>query len=69
MNKAPQDCSRVAIYARMSTDKQSADSPADQIAQCREFAQVRDWRVVEALVVADAGISGASRHNAPDFWT
>ncbi len=65
MNKTPQDCYRVAIYARMSTDKQSADSPADQIAQCREFAQVRDWRVVESLVVTDAGISGASRHNRP----
>ena len=24
-----------AIYARMSTDKQSSDSPADQIARCR----------------------------------
>ena len=65
MNQTPQHRDRVAIYARMSTDKQSADSPADQIAQCREFAQARDWRVVESLVVADAGISGASRHNRP----
>jgi DNA invertase Pin-like site-specific DNA recombinase len=32
---------RAAIYARMSTDKQSADSPADQIARCREFAERR----------------------------
>ena len=29
---------RAAIYARMSTDKQSADSPADLIVRCREFA-------------------------------
>jgi hypothetical protein len=27
---------RAAIYACMSTDKQSADSPADQIARCRD---------------------------------
>lgn len=28
---------RVAIYARMSTDKQSAASPEDQIARCRAY--------------------------------
>src|SRR5262245_47422475 len=26
---------RAAIYARMSTDRQSSDSPADQVAACR----------------------------------
>src|SRR5262245_61874950 len=56
---------RTAIYARMSTDKQSETSPEDQIARCREFAQSRGWIVVEELVVAEAGISGASRHNRP----
>ena len=56
---------RAAIYARMSTDKQSADSPADQIARCREFAARREWHVVDALVMVDAGISGASRHDRP----
>ena len=56
---------RAAIYARMSTDKQSADSPADQIARCREFARTRGWQVVEVLVVSEAGVSGASRHNRP----
>ena len=34
---------RAAIYARMSTDKQSSDSPADQIARCRAFATSRGW--------------------------
>ncbi len=58
---------RVAIYARMSTDKQSTDSPADQIARCREFAQARGWAVADELVVRDAGISGASRHERPQF--
>jgi DNA invertase Pin-like site-specific DNA recombinase len=56
---------RAAIYARMSTDKQSADSPADQIARCREFAKARGWTVVPDLVVEEAAISGASRHNRP----
>ena len=36
-----------------------------QIARCREFAAERGWTVVEELVIADAGISGASRHNRP----
>lgn len=56
---------RAAIYARMSTDKQSTDSPADQIARCREFAVGRGWKVLEPLVIEDAGVSGASRHNRP----
>jgi len=58
---------RAAIYARMSTDKQSADSPADQVARCREFAVSRGWTVLDDLVVQDAGISGASRHERPQF--
>jgi DNA invertase Pin-like site-specific DNA recombinase len=58
---------RAAIYARMSTDKQSADSPADQIARCREFASTRGWTVADELVVQDAGVSGASRHERPRF--
>ena len=47
--------SAVAIYARMSTDKQSSDSPADQIARCREFAARRGLEIVEALVMVDSG--------------
>jgi len=60
---------RAAIYARMSTDKQSADSPADQIARCREFAVRREWHVIDALVMVDAGISGGSRHDRPGLLT
>ncbi len=56
---------RTAIYARFSTDKQNADSTADQVAHCREFAERRGWTVVDALVFEDAGVSGASRHNRP----
>jgi DNA invertase Pin-like site-specific DNA recombinase len=49
----------------MSTDKQNEQSPDDQIAYCRRFAERQGWAVVESLVVAEAGISGASRHNRP----
>ncbi len=56
---------RTAIYARFSTDKQSADSTGDQVARCREFAERRGWTVVDELAFEDAGISGASRHNRP----
>ena len=56
---------RAAIYARMSTDKQSEASPADQVRECRSFAERRGLDVVPDLVFEEAGISGASRHNRP----
>lgn len=56
---------RAAIYARMSTDKQADTSPEDQIARCREYAVGQGWCVAEDLVIAERGISGASRHNRP----
>jgi hypothetical protein len=46
---------RCAIYARMSTDKQSDTSPADQVARCQEFARARGWAVAEELVTMEAG--------------
>ena len=54
-----------AIYARMSTDEQADALPEDQIARCREYAIGQGWHVVDELVVAEHGISGASRHNRP----
>lgn len=54
---------RAAIYARMSTDKQSERSPEDQVARCRDFATDRGWEAPAELVFVDAGISGATRHN------
>ncbi len=56
---------RASIYARVSTDRQSTDSPADQIGRCRAFAESRGWTVADDVVVIEAGISGASRHNRP----
>jgi site-specific DNA recombinase len=59
---------RAAIYARMSTDKQNEQSPDDQIAYCRRFAERQGWALVESLVVAEAGISSASRLNRPGLF-
>ncbi len=40
---------RAAIYARYSTDKQSAASIPDQIRICHRLAEERGWLVVEVL--------------------
>jgi DNA invertase Pin-like site-specific DNA recombinase len=56
---------RVAIYARMSTDKQSDASTGDQIARCREYAELQGWQAFESLIATEEGVSGASRHNCP----
>ncbi len=56
---------RAAIYSRYSTDGQSDDSCEDQIAECRRYAEREGWTVVESAVVAEEGVSGASRHNRP----
>ena len=39
---------RAAIYARMSTDKQSEASPADQVRECRRFAEAKGWSIAGA---------------------
>jgi site-specific DNA recombinase len=58
---------RVAIYARMSLEKQSSDSTSDQIARCRDFADQRGWQVVEELIFTDKAVSGGTRYNRPDL--
>ena len=55
---------RAAIYARYSTDMQSAASITDQVRICRRLAEERGWQVVE--VFADEAISGAT-HLRPGF--
>jgi DNA invertase Pin-like site-specific DNA recombinase len=45
---------RVAIYVRVSTDKQTVEN---QVAALRQIAERRGWQVVEQY--SDAGISGA----------
>jgi site-specific DNA recombinase len=49
---------RCAVYARISTDKQSPSSPADQERNCREFAQPKSWHVLDEHIYIDEGLSG-----------
>lgn len=49
---------RALIYARYSTDLQSASSAEDQIRVCRQLCEAHGWHVVEE--VRDEAISGAS---------
>src|SRR6478609_1585550 len=49
---------RAAIYARYSSDLQSASSAEDQIAICKEQIAREGWTLAGTLV--DEGISGAS---------
>jgi site-specific DNA recombinase len=55
---------RVAIYARYSSDLQSAASIRDQVRLCRKLCHEHGWSVVE--VFADEAMSGAT-HLRPDF--
>ncbi len=48
---------RAAIYARFSSDLQSAASVDDQFMVCAERAEREGWRIVERF--ADHGVSGA----------
>lgn len=54
---------RVAIYARYSSDRQNESSVADQIALCTRHAAQRGWSVVN--VFSDAAISGSAMANRP----
>ena len=49
---------RVAIYARYSSDNQRDASIDDQLRLCREHAEQQGWQLVETY--ADHAISGAS---------
>lgn len=49
---------RVALYARYSSDNQREASIADQFRLCEEHAAREGWRIVERY--SDAAISGSS---------
>ena len=51
---------RCAVYARFSSEKQSPLSIEDQVRKCREYAEARDWSVLDAHIYADEAISGAT---------
>ena len=55
---------RAAIYARYSSDQQSAASIPDQVRLCRRLCDDHGWSVVE--VFADEAMSGAT-HLRPEF--
>lgn len=55
---------RAVIYARYSSDQQSAASIPDQVRLCRKLADERGWQVVD--IFADEAMSGAT-HLRPDF--
>ena len=50
---------RAAIYARFSSENQSASSLADQIEVCSRYIAKSGWTVVTTY--SDAAMSGASR--------
>lgn len=58
---------RAAIYARMSTDKESDTSPEDQVARCREYAGGQGWAVVGASWSRRRGSPARAATTAPDF--
>jgi site-specific DNA recombinase len=51
---------RCAIYARYSSDLQRDSSIDDQIRQCRDYARVKGWSIVEQFVRSDRAISAGS---------
>ena len=58
---------RVALYARYSSDNQNAASIDDQFRLCREHAEREGWTVIDTY--QDAAISGASVTLRPGMQT
>jgi len=56
---------RVAVYARYSSELQQDRSIDDQLALCRDYAARRNWTVTRTY--ADRAISGASIHGRHEF--
>ncbi len=59
MTATHQTPSRVALYARFSSDMQNPKSVEDQFRECRKYAGNQGWKVVEEF--SDSGMSGALR--------
>ena len=51
---------RCAIYARISSDRQSPTSIVDQLRKCREYASRQGWVILEERIYTDEAICGAS---------
>jgi site-specific DNA recombinase len=57
---------RIALYCRYSTDLQDETSIEDQTRLCQALAKRMGW-TAPIDVYADLAISGASRHNRPEY--
>jgi site-specific DNA recombinase len=55
---------RCAVYARYSSDKQSASSIVDQVRKCCDYAHARGWKTDERHFYSDEAISGATSERA-----
>jgi DNA invertase Pin-like site-specific DNA recombinase len=55
---------RAALYARFSTDLQSASSIEDQVRVCQRLIEGQGWTV--AQIYSDLGMSGAT-HLRPGY--
>ena len=53
-----------AIYARVSTDKQSKSSTADQVRKCREYADAHGLSVQAQNIFIDEAVSGVGADRA-----
>jgi DNA invertase Pin-like site-specific DNA recombinase len=52
--------SRVACYARYSSDLQRETPIEDQLTVAKRYAEERGWGVLNDLIYTDAAVSGAS---------
>jgi site-specific DNA recombinase len=52
------NAARCAIYSRYSSDRQSPCSITDQNRKCIQFAEAREWSVLEDYIFADAATTG-----------
>lgn len=55
---------RIAVYARFSSEKQSASSIGDQVARAQRWTAERAGVVDPSLIFTDAAVSGASMQRA-----
>jgi len=57
---------KAAIYARYSSDLQRPESIEDQVRQCKEFIQSKDWVLHEHNIFTDYAITGTDT-NRPEY--
>ena len=55
---------RCAIYARYSSDMQKQTSIEDQVRECRQFIERRQWELADGRVYSDYAISGADANRS-----